>query len=116
EGEQRHNRAANVGKRMQEPEPRSVQKLAVEAEHVRAPIQWITGHREIDGAKMDADLVRAARLEAHVEQRMARQEIDDLEVRHGLAWTVRRERLAKRVTPVASDRRLDPPPARARTP
>src|SRR4051812_48381841 len=63
---------------------------------------------------MDADLVRAAGLEPHVEQRVAVEQPLDLEVRDRLARRVAVERVARRPAPGAADRRLDPPGPGAR--
>src|SRR3954453_7865942 len=98
---------------MRETQPRGVQELALEAELVRASIDRIAGHREIDRGEMDSDLVRTAGLELHMEQRMPREELDELEVRHGVARLVRIERVAHRLTAVAADGRLDATAARA---
>jgi hypothetical protein len=65
---------------------------------------------------MDADLVHPARLEPDPQQRVAREELLELEVRDRLARRIGVERLAGRVAAVASDRRLDPARPRARLP
>src|SRR5438874_2042039 len=93
--------------RMRECEPRRVEELTLQAELVRAAIDRIPGDREPNGAEMDADLVCSARLELHGEQRVAGEELDDGEMRHGLARGVRVERMAHRIAAVPADRRLD---------
>src|SRR3954471_20160556 len=99
---------------MRETQPHGVEELALEAELVRASIDRIAGHREIDRGEMDSDLVRAAGLGLHMEQCMPREELDELEVRDRVARLVRIERVAHRLTAVAADRRLDATAARAR--
>src|SRR3954454_22803982 len=99
---------------MRETQPHGVQELALEAELVRASIDRIARDREIDRCEMDSDLVRAAGLQLHVQQRMPREELDQLEMRDGVARLVRIERVAHRLTAVAADRRLDAAAARAR--
>ena len=56
---------------------------------------------------MHADLVRSTRLERHPQERMPRQELLDLEVRHGIARRIGVERLPERVVAVSPDRRVD---------
>src|SRR3954468_4639779 len=63
---------------------------------------------------MDADLVSPAGLQADVEKRMAVEQPLDVEMRDGVARPLRVERHARRVAPVAADRRLDPPVPRPR--
>src|SRR3954452_1401784 len=99
---------------MRETQPRGVEELALEAELVRASVDRIARHGEIDRGEMDPDLVRAAGLELHVQQRMPREELDELEVRHRVARLVRIERVAHRLTAVSAARRLDATAARAR--
>jgi hypothetical protein len=88
---------------MVESEAGRVQKLALESE-----VAWN------DGGQVDADLVRPPGLEANAEQRMAREELDDVEVRHSFAWRGRIEGDSCRVGAVASDRGLDTTVLRAR--
>src|SRR3954470_14168358 len=98
--------------RVRERETRSVEELAMEAEVAALPVQRVAGDREIDGAEVDADLVRPPGLEPHTEERVARQELDQLEVRHRLARRGRIERMPRRVVTVAADRRVDRAAAR----
>src|SRR3954470_23914331 len=92
---------------MRETQPLGVEELALEAELVRASIDRVARNREVDRGEMDSDLVRAAGLELHVQERMPREELDELEVRDRVAWLVGIERVAHRLTAVAADRRLD---------
>ena len=69
---------------------------------------------EADRGKVDADLVRPARLETNPEERVVLVEALDLEVRDGVARSAGVERVAHRVVAVAADRRLDSPATRAR--
>src|SRR3954452_3469193 len=98
---------------MRETQPRGVQELALEAELVRASVDRIARHGEIDRGEMDSDLMRAAGLELHVQQRMPREELDELEVRHRVARLVRIQRGAPRLPAVAGEGRLDATAARA---
>jgi hypothetical protein len=91
-----------------------VEELAVEAELVRAPVERVAGDGQVDRGKVDADLVRPARLEANVEQRVAREQLRQLELRDRLPRDLGVERVPQRIAAVAADRRLDPPPAGAR--
>src|SRR5690349_11294668 len=52
-----------AGERMREREPRRVQELALESQLVRPPVHRVAGHRQVHGGEVDADLVRASRLE-----------------------------------------------------
>ena len=63
--------------------------------------------RQVDRREMDADLVRPPRLERDAEQRVAPEQLVDLEVRHRFARRVGVERVPLRVAAVAADRRLD---------
>jgi hypothetical protein len=63
---------------------------------------------------VDTDLVHAAGFEADAQERVAREELDELEVRDRLTRAVAVEGLARRVPAVAADRRLDPARARPR--
>ena len=72
--------------------------------------------RKVDRREVDADLVRPAGLEPHVEQRVLGQHLDELEQRDRVARLVRVERPPRRVAAVAADRGVDPPRARARRP
>ena len=64
--------------------------------------------------EVDADLVRAPRLERDREERVAADALDQLEVGDRVARRVGVEREADRVVAVAADRRLDPAAARCR--
>src|SRR5215213_549613 len=57
---------------------------------------------------MNADLMRAPGLQAHAQQRMLVERPLELEMRDGVAWGRRVERVPRRVVAVAADRRFDP--------
>src|SRR5919204_834251 len=101
---------------MLEAEARRVEELAHEAELAWPAVHRIAGDGEIDRREMDADLVRPARLEPHVEQRMSREELDHLEMRDRVARRVGVERAADRVAAIATDWSLDPSAAGPRPP
>jgi hypothetical protein len=63
---------------------------------------------------MDADLVRPPGLEANAEQRMAREELEDVEGRHSFARRGRIEGDSRRVAAIAAYRGLDTTVLRAR--
>ena len=63
----------------------------------RDAVDRIAHDRQVDRGQMDADLVGPPRLEPHVEQRVAAEQLGDLEVRDRLPRRVRVERLARRV-------------------
>src|SRR5688500_17029422 len=63
---------------------------------------------------MDADLVRPPGLEANSEQRMAREDLEDVEARHSLTRRGRVEGDSRRVGAVAAYRGLDTTVLRAR--
>ena len=92
-----------------------MQELAPEL-LVRDAVDRVAHDRQPDRRQVDADLVRAAGLEPDVEQRVPAEQPLHLEVRDRLARGVRVERVARRLAPVAADRRLDPPGPRARPP
>ena len=77
-------------------------------------VDRVADDRQVDRRQVDADLVRAAGLEADVEQRVPVEQALDLEVRDRLARRVGVERVARRLAAVAADRRLDPAGPRAR--
>src|SRR5438445_299740 len=49
-----------------------MEKLAFEAELAWMPVERIAGDRQADGSEVDADLMGAARVELHVQERPAR--------------------------------------------
>src|SRR5688572_703972 len=60
-----------------------VQELALQAERAAAgaaPVAGVPADRMADRRQVRADLVRAPRLEAHAQQRAARQALDHLEM------------------------------------
>src|SRR6266436_895076 len=97
-------------------EPRRVQELALEAELDGTAVQRVAGDGQVDRGEMHADLMRAPGLECHAQQRMTRQQLFDLEMRHRVARRIGVERLAKCVMAIAPDRCLDRAAQRARPP
>ena len=79
-------------------------------------VRRVAGDRQVDRGEVDADLVRPPRLEPHAQERVARQQLLELEVRDRRARRVGVERMPQAVVPVAADRRVDRPAARARPP
>jgi hypothetical protein len=98
-----------VGKR----EPARVEKLPLEAQpwHAVCPVSH---HGKADRGQVDADLVRAARLEPNPQQRVLRQDVLDVEVRDGVARRAGVDGLPRRIISVAADGRLDSPATRTR--
>src|SRR5207253_10966601 len=92
---------------MGERETRRMQELALEPEISCDPVDPVARNGEVDRGEVDADLVRSAGLEPDAEERMAGQELLELEVRHGRARRGGVQGVAKPVVPVASDRRVD---------
>ena len=78
-------------------EPRRVQELPLEAEVARDAVDRVAADRQLDRLEVDADLVRAAGLEPHLEQRARAEQLDHLEVRHRVARRRRVERVARSV-------------------
>jgi hypothetical protein len=66
---------------MREREPRRVQELAPQPVAPRRAVLRVAGDRMADREQVRADLVRAAGLEPHAQQRVVRQRALDLEVR-----------------------------------
>ncbi len=99
---------------MGEPEPVGVQELPLEAEVARDTVDGVAADRQPDRLEMDANLVRAPRLEAHLEERAAAEGLLHLEPGDGVARRLGVERVTRAVAAVATDRRLDPPGARPR--
>ena len=92
---------------MVESEAGRVQKLSLESEVAYNPVDRIARDWQIDGGQMDADLVRPPRLEANSKQRVAREEFEDVEVRHSLTGRGRVEGDSRRVGAVSAYRSLD---------
>src|SRR5437763_1053256 len=90
---------------MGEGEPGRVEELALEAEVSSDPVDGVAGDREIDRGEVHADLVRSPGLESDAQECMVREQLLELEVRHGCARGARIERVADPVVPVAADRR-----------
>ena len=92
-----------------------MQKLAFEANLVAtggAPVLAIAADRMADRLEVDADLVGAAGLELHAQERGLGKLPLDLEVRDRGARLVGGRRVQRAVAPVAADGRVDRPGAR----
>src|SRR5439155_22423363 len=103
-----------AAERMLEREPGGMEELTLEAELARSAIDRVTRDGQVDGSEVDADLVGSSRLEPDVQQRVARQQLDEVEMRDRVAGRVGVERVPQSIAPVAADRSLDPARARAR--
>jgi hypothetical protein len=101
---------------MREGQARGVEELPLEPEIPRDPVGRVAGDGEVDRREVDPDLVGSARLEPDAEKRVLREELLELEVRHGLARRGGVERVAEPIVPVPADRRLDRPAPRPRPP
>src|SRR5262245_63560214 len=101
--------------RVRERETLGVQELPLEAP-VGDAVRPVADDGQVDRGQVDADLVRPAGLQPHVQQRVAVDQLGDLEVRHSLTRRVGVERAARRVGAVAADDGLDAPPPGARAP
>ena len=73
---------------MGERKPCGVEELPLQTEVSPDAVRGVAGDREVDRGEMDPDLMGAAGLEPDAQQRMARQELHELEVRHRRAWRV----------------------------
>ena len=62
-----------------------MQELPLEPELPRPSVQWIARDRQVYRTEMDADLVRPSRFEAHAQECMLREELDEFEMRDRLA-------------------------------
>ena len=91
-----------------------MQELTLEAEVAGDPVDGVAADGQVDRLEVHADLMRAARLEAHVEQRPLAELLPHLEPGDGVARRLGVEGVPRPIAPVATDRRLDPPGARAR--
>src|SRR5438105_9609926 len=100
--------------RMRERETRGMQELPVQPELAGAAVDGVAGNREVDRRQVHPDLVRSSGLEPDPQQRVAPQQLLDLEVRHGGSGRIGVERVAQRVVPVPPDRRVDRAGPRAR--
>src|SRR3954452_13066633 len=87
--------------RMCEREAGRVEELAVEIELAGSPVQGITRDRQVDRGDVDANLMRPSRLELHVEQCMAWEQLHDGEVGDRVARRVSVEGMAHRIASVA---------------
>ena len=78
------------------------------------PVGRVARDRQVDRLEVDADLMRPPRLEPHAQQRVAVEQLLELEVRDRRARRVGVERVPHAVAAVAADRRVDRPAPRAR--
>src|SRR5207237_3647268 len=101
---------------MVEGESRRVEKLPLEPQIARDAVERITGDGEVDRGEMHADLVRTAGLQSDAQECALRQELVELEVRHGGARLGGVERVPMPVVPVAADRGVGSPAAGQRVP
>ena len=97
-----------------EPKPVRVQELALEPEVVGDAVDGVAADGKPDRLEMDADLVRPARLEPHVEQRVVAHRLRTSNHVTDVARRRRVERVPRAIAAVAADRRLDPPRRRLR--
>src|SRR5829696_4352611 len=111
-GQRRLHVQAFPGERMVECETGRVEELAAQG-RVRRAVHGVADDRQADRAEVDADLVGPPRLQVDAEKRVLAQQLEQLEVRHGLARTVSVQGLAGGIAAVAADRRLDPASSRA---
>ena len=93
-----------------------MQELALEPEVARDPVDGVAADGQLDRLEVDADLVGAAGLEPHLEERPLSELLEHLEPRHGLAWRLACRANARPVAAVAADRGRDPARPRARRP
>ncbi len=93
--------------RMLERQARGVQELPVESRRADT-VERVADDGQADCRQVDADLVHAAGLQTHREQRVVVPRADDVEVCDGVAGRVAVQRDAGRVIAVAADRGLDP--------
>src|SRR5262245_30136609 len=92
-----------------------MEKLPLETEPGGA-VGAVAEDRELDRGEVHADLVRAAGLEPHAQERVLGELLLHFEVRDGVARRRRVERVSRRIVSVTADRRLDPAAARSRVP
>src|SRR5437763_17045103 len=92
-----------------------MEELALESNLARSPVDRIACDRQVDGGEVDADLMRSSGLEPDVQERVARQQLDELEVRDRVPRRVGVERVAQRITAIPADRSLDASGARTGT-
>jgi hypothetical protein len=97
-------------------EPVRVQELPLETEVVADAVLGVARDGEIHSSQMDTDLMRSTRLQPDVEQCVLGRQLDDLEVRDGLARLVGVERPPRRIATIPADRRVDPAGPGARSP
>ena len=100
--------------RMPEAELGAVQELAREPVAPRVPVARIARDRMADRGEVGADLVRAAGLQARLDQGVGRQQLEHLEVGARLARRAAADRPALGGAVVAPQRGVDRPRSRAR--
>ncbi len=93
---------------MREAKTMRVQELPFEAEISPDAILRVSRDREVDRGQMHADLMRASRFQANLEQSMAAQGLEDLEVGHGVTRLVGVEGTFGGIAPITPERRVDP--------
>ncbi len=93
---------------MREAKTMRVQELPFEAEITSDAILRVSRDGEVDRRQMHPDLMCAPGLQANVEQRVAGQELHDLEVGHGVTRFVGVEGTLRGIAPITPERRVDP--------
>jgi len=101
--------------RMSERKVRRVQELASKG-RLGDAVDGVTDHGQVDGGKVDTDLVSAAGLEPNPQERVPADQLLDLEVRRRVAGAIAVERLTRGIGSVTADRGLDPALPRTRPP
>src|ERR671922_489407 len=101
-----------AGEGVLEGKPARMQELTAQG-GLGDAVDGIADNGQPDRREVDTDLVRPARLEVDAEKRVRVDQLHELEVRDGVARAVRVQRLARWISPVAPDRRLDPSLARS---
>ena len=91
-----------------------MQKLALEPEIVRYAVDGVPRDTKVDRGQVNSNLVRSTRREADAKERATREELEQLELGHGVTGNGGVERDAGGVAPVAADRRFDSSSPRAR--
>src|SRR6185369_11770580 len=91
---------------MRERETRSMQRLSAKDERALAAVGGIAYERVAERRKVDANLMRAPRLQPASEQRRDAEPLDDIEVR-ACGFSRRDHRHRRTASRVASDRCVD---------
>lgn len=84
-----------------------MQELPPEAEVAADSVLPIAGHGKPDRCQVDPYLVRTAGLEPHLEERMRRERLDELEMGRRIPWLVGVQRAPGGIAAVATDRGVD---------